>query len=85
MMIGFFRNFKFIFQEPDLKQRAECMLQEADKLQCRAFVSPDDVVKGVAKLNLAFVANLFNEHAALDKPSDIEETVVKETREEKSR
>ncbi len=36
------------------------MLQEADKLDCRSFVSPNDVVNGVYKLNLAFVANLFN-------------------------
>ena len=40
--------------------RAEAMLQEADKLDCRAFVTPNDVANGVYKLNLAFVANLFN-------------------------
>jgi hypothetical protein len=45
-----------------------------------------DVVEGVYKLNLAFVANLFNNHPSLDKPDinwdDIEN--MEETREEKS-
>jgi hypothetical protein len=45
------------------------------------------VVEGVYKLNLAFVANLFNNHPSLDKPDinwdDIEN--MEETREEKSK
>ncbi len=44
------------------------------------------MVEGVYKLNLAFVANLFNNHPSLDKPDinwdDIEN--MEETREEKS-
>ncbi|XP_038673494.1 plastin-1-like [Scyliorhinus canicula] len=52
----------------DLK-RAECMLQQADKLGCKQFVTPLDVVSGNPKLNLAFVANLFNKYPALHKPN----------------
>lgn len=70
--------------ENDAHQRAELMLQEADKLGCRAFVTPSDVVKGVHKLNLAFVANLFNNHPGLDKPVDGVEFIIEETREEKT-
>ena len=53
---------------------------------CRTFISPSDVTEGVYKLNLAFVANLFNNHPSLDKPDidwhDIEN--LEETREEKT-
>ena len=46
------------------------MLQEADKLGCRQFVTPADVVSGNPKLNLAFVANLFNTYPGLRKPDN---------------
>lgn len=48
--------------------RASAMLGEADKLECREFVTPNDVVQGNYKLNLAFVANLFNKHPGLPEP-----------------
>ncbi|KAK3102906.1 hypothetical protein FSP39_014845 [Pinctada imbricata] len=70
--------------ESDLTQRAEKMLQEAEKIDCRAFVSPGDVVKGNYKLNMAFVANLFNTYPALDANTEILEDIVEETREEKT-
>jgi hypothetical protein len=63
------------------------MLQEADKIGCRQFVSAEDVVSGNYKLNLAFVANLFNSHPALEPASEIDLeslTLHSETREEKS-
>lgn len=68
-----------------MQSRAEIMLQQAAKLHCRSFLTPQDVVNGVYKLNLAFVANLFNNHPGLDKPEAIDglET-IEETREEKS-
>ncbi|XP_033113256.1 plastin-3-like [Anneissia japonica] len=68
---------------PNYEQRAEKMLQNADKMKCRAFITPKDVVKGNAKLNTAFVANLFNNYPALD-PPDEEGEVYEETREEKT-
>lgn len=64
------------------------MLQEAEKINCRSFVSPDDVVRGNYKLNLAFVANLFNNHPGLDniEINDIDLAGIhSETREEKSK
>ncbi|XP_044741174.1 plastin-2 [Chrysoperla carnea] len=73
-------------QERDLISRAEIMLQQAAKLNCRSFVTPQDVVQGVYKLNLAFVANLFNNHPGLDKPEGVIEDydAIEETREEKT-
>ncbi|XP_034714256.1 plastin-1-like [Etheostoma cragini] len=53
--------------ERDLDQRAELMLQQAARLDCRQFVSPHDVTSGNSKLNLAFVANLYNMHSGLQK------------------
>ncbi|XP_075219402.1 plastin-2 fimbrin isoform X2 [Lycorma delicatula] len=72
--------------EPDLLKRAELMLQQAGKLGCRSFVTPNDVVNGIYKLNLAFVANLFNNHPGLDQPEGEIEGLenLEETREEKT-
>ncbi|XP_053130255.1 plastin-3 isoform X2 [Hemicordylus capensis] len=75
------------FNEKDDLKRAECMLQQADRLGCRQFVTPTDVVSGNPKLNLAFVANLFNKYPALTKPEnqDIDWTLLEgETREERT-
>lgn len=67
-------------------RRAELMLQQAGKLGCRTFVTPSDVVGGIYKLNLAFVANLFNFYPGLDQPEERIEGLenLEETREEKS-
>ncbi|XP_068607637.1 plastin-1-like isoform X2 [Brachionichthys hirsutus] len=54
-------------KERDLDRRAELMLQQAARLECRQFVSPHDVTSGNSKLNLAFVANLFNMHPSLQR------------------
>ena len=51
------------------------MLKEADRLGCREFVAPKDIVRGNAKLNMAFVANLFNTHPALKKV-EIDESLI---------
>ncbi|KAI9668406.1 MAG: Fimbrin, actin-bundling protein [Alyxoria varia] len=53
-------------QTSDLLQRAEQVLTNADKLECRKFLTPTSLVAGNPKLNLAFVANLFNTHPCLD-------------------
>ncbi|XP_046425981.1 plastin-3 isoform X2 [Neodiprion fabricii] len=72
--------------EPNHSTRAEIMLQQAAKLGCRSFVTPSDVVNGIYKLNLAFVANLFNNHPGLDNPETVIEGLesLEETREEKT-
>ncbi|XP_063794631.1 plastin-3-like [Pseudophryne corroboree] len=66
------------FSEKDDLKRAEYMLQQADRLGCKQFVTPADVVSGNPKLNLAFVANLFNKYPALTKPEnqDIDWTLL---------
>ncbi|TRY91337.1 hypothetical protein DNTS_030143 [Danionella cerebrum] len=56
------------FSEKDDLKRAECLLYQADRLGCRQFVTSSDIVSGNPKLNLAFVANLFNKYPALTKP-----------------
>lgn len=53
-------------QTRDLLQRAEQVLSNAEKLDCRKFLTPSSLVAGNPKLNLAFVANLFNTHPGLD-------------------
>ncbi|KAI9762560.1 MAG: fimbrin [Chaenotheca gracillima] len=53
-------------QTRDLLQRAEQVLDNADKLECRKFLTPTSLVAGNPKLNLAFVAHLFNTHPGLD-------------------
>lgn len=75
------------FSEKNDLKRAEFMLQEADKLGCRQFVTPADVVSGNPKLNLAFVANLFNTYPGLHKPdnNDIDVNLLEgESKEERT-
>ncbi|XP_048834900.1 plastin-2 [Brienomyrus brachyistius] len=75
-----------IREKEDLS-RAECMLEQADRLGSRQFVTATDVVRGNPKLNLAFVANLFHKYPALKKPEnqDIDWSSIEgETREERT-
>uniref|UniRef100_A0AAX7TF62 Plastin 1 n=1 Tax=Astatotilapia calliptera TaxID=8154 RepID=A0AAX7TF62_ASTCA len=80
-------NFSEDIKEWDLEKRAELMLQQAARLECRQFVTPHDVTSGNSKLNMAFVANLFNMHPGLQKllmnGGDLEH-IERETREEKT-
>jgi len=69
-------------KESDHTKRAELVLQNADKIGCRKFLHPKDIVRGNHKLNLAFVANLFNTWPALEPVEDVE--IIEETREEKA-
>jgi len=73
---------KHALTRQDWLERADIMLSQAEKIDCKAFVTAQDVVNGHEKLNLAFVANLFNNHPGLDPPEE-ELTVIEETREEK--
>ncbi|KAG8747746.1 hypothetical protein FRC10_011875 [Ceratobasidium sp. 414] len=52
-------------QERDLLKRAEMVLQNADKIGCRKYLSAQAMVAGNPKLNLAFTAHLFNTHPGL--------------------
>lgn len=62
----------------DPAQRAEAVLENAAKLECRKFVTARDIVKGNPKLNLAFVANLFNKHPGLEPLSEEELSSLEE-------
>lgn len=53
-------------QQHDLMQRAEMVLDNADRIECRKYLTPKALVAGNPKLNLAFVAHLFNTHPGLD-------------------
>jgi len=44
----------------DPSERATKVLEQAEKLDCKRFLSPKDIVEGSANLNLAFVAQLFH-------------------------
>ncbi|KAM3612639.1 uncharacterized protein V6R79_011874 [Siganus canaliculatus] len=70
--------------EKDLTKRAGCMLVQADRLGCRQFVTATDVVCGNAKLNMAFVATLFNKWPALTKPENQDWHLESESREERT-
>ncbi|KAF2724023.1 hypothetical protein K431DRAFT_310369 [Polychaeton citri CBS 116435] len=65
-------------QTRDLLQRAEEVLQNADKLECRKFLTPTSLVAGNPKLNLAFVANLFNTHPGLDPITEEEKADIED-------
>jgi len=63
-------------QTRDLHERAEQVLQNADAIGCRKFLTPSSLVAGNPKLNLAFVANLFNTWPALDPITEEEKLQV---------
>ena len=67
-------------QTSDLHQRAEQVLQNSDKLDppCRKFLTPKSLVAGNPKLNLAFVANLFNNHPCLDPITEEEKAEIED-------
>jgi len=71
--------------ESDLDNRAEMVLENAEKLDCRKFLRAPDIVSGHPRLNLAFVANLFNTWPGLEPvEEEIVIEVIEETREEKT-
>ncbi|CBQ69723.1 probable SAC6-actin filament bundling protein, fimbrin [Sporisorium reilianum SRZ2] len=53
-------------QQSDVMQRAEMVLQRADAIGCRKYLTPGSMVAGNPKLNLAFVAHLFNTWPCLE-------------------
>ncbi|KAF9525231.1 Ca2+-binding actin-bundling protein [Crepidotus variabilis] len=59
-------------QTRDTRQRAEQVLQNAEKIGCRKYLTASSLVSGNPRLNLAFVANLFNTHPGLE-PLDEQE------------
>lgn len=48
----------------DPTERAKLVLDHAERMDCKRYLSPKDIVEGSANLNLAFVAQVF--HQRLD-------------------
>jgi plastin-1 len=62
----------------DLHDRAEAMLRNAEKVDCRKYVTAKSIVGANPKLNLAFVANLFNTLPGLEPLSEQEKAALDE-------
>lgn len=62
----------------DLLTRAEQVLSNADKIGVRKYLTPTSLVAGNPKLNLAFVANLFNTYPGLDPIEESEKPEIEE-------
>lgn len=62
----------------DLLTRAEQVLTNADKIGVRKYLTPTSLVSGNPKLNLAFVANLFNTYPGLDPIEESEKPEIEE-------
>lgn len=43
----------------DLLKRAKLILEHADKMGCKRYLTAKDIVEGSPNLNLAFVAHIF--------------------------
>ncbi|AMD18945.1 HBR044Cp [Eremothecium sinecaudum] len=65
-------------QTADLLKRAEQILDNAEKLQCRKYLTPTSLIAGNPKLNLAFVAHLFNTHPGLEPVAEDEKPEIEE-------
>jgi len=63
-------------QTKDINKRAVQVLDNAERIGCRKYLTPPSLVSGNPRLNLAFVANLFNTHPCLEplEPSQVIET-----------
>ncbi|KAG8642127.1 fimbrin-5 [Manihot esculenta] len=49
----------------DPKQRANIVLEQAEKLDCKRYLTANDIVEGSPNLNLAFVAHIFQHRNGL--------------------
>ena len=68
-----------ILSNQDLHKRAEYVINQGRRMGATGFtIQPADVVKGNDKLNLGFVAALFNACPALEPPDDPLERVLSE-------
>ncbi|CAD6568525.1 MAG: Fimbrin, actin-bundling protein [Cyphobasidiales sp. Tagirdzhanova-0007] len=65
-------------QTRDVNQRAEQVLENAHKIGCRKYLTAKSLVAGNPKLNLAFVANLFNTWPGLEPLEDTERPEIED-------
>jgi len=59
-------NINAALNQSDLHKRAELVLENAEKIDCKKLMRPDDIVTGRDRLNLAFVAGLFMAYPGVD-------------------
>lgn len=45
----------------DPQERAKLILDHAERMECKRYLSPNDIVEGSPNLNLAFVAQIFHQ------------------------
>lgn len=45
----------------DPTERANLVLEHAEKMDCKRYLDPKDIVEGSSNLNLAFVAQIFHQ------------------------
>ncbi|CAI9088302.1 OLC1v1022602C1 [Oldenlandia corymbosa var. corymbosa] len=53
----------------DPVQRANLVLDHAERMDCKRYLTPKDIVEGSANLNLAFVAQIFHQRSGLSTDS----------------
>ncbi|KAG9144100.1 hypothetical protein Leryth_013749 [Lithospermum erythrorhizon] len=49
----------------DPAERANLLLEHAEKMDCKRYIDPKDIVEGSANLNLAFEAQIFHQRNGL--------------------
>ncbi|KAJ9686412.1 hypothetical protein PVL29_015356 [Vitis rotundifolia] len=54
----------------DPNERAKMIVEHAEKLDCKQYVTPKDIVEGSTNLNLAFVAQIFHHRNGLSADSN---------------
>ncbi|KAF8737530.1 hypothetical protein HU200_014075 [Digitaria exilis] len=62
-------------KDPD--ERAKMILEQAEKLDCKRYLTPKDITEGSANLNLAFVAQIFQHRNGLT--SDTKQVTLTQT------
>ncbi|CAD6242641.1 unnamed protein product [Miscanthus lutarioriparius] len=62
-------------KDPD--ERAKLVLEQAEKLDCKRYLTPKDITEGSANLNLAFVAQIFQHRNGLT--SDTKQDTLTQT------
>ncbi|KAJ9153853.1 hypothetical protein P3X46_027250 [Hevea brasiliensis] len=53
----------------DSKERAKLVLDHAERMDCKRYLKPEDIVDGSPNLNLAFVAQIFHQRSGLSTDS----------------
>ncbi|KAG6385216.1 hypothetical protein SASPL_154044 [Salvia splendens] len=68
----------------DPTERAKLIIEQAEKLDCKRYVTPEDIVEGSPNLNLAFVAQIFQHRNGLSDSVDQSKVSVPEMEEDEA-